>query len=246
MPFAKFQQRLITVLCGVALATLFANHSVAQQISYPDFNTVQDSTLSQTSNSCTAASVASGVLFCFNFATAATTNPPYDLRFVQDTYPASIDPNGGTGSPNYALQLTANAGGEASSVWYSTPQDVADGFTVWYAAKLTPSTSSFSYTADGLAFVIQNAAGSTQADPITGCKETGSGLTALGSGGGCIGYGGIDNGIALEMDPYADTPFDPAQDIGYIYQDNHIALQGCGPGNQISYSHLSSSTSPNN
>ena len=75
-------------------------------------------------------------------------------------------------------------------------------------------------------------------DPISGCTETGSGLTVLGSGGGCIGYGGIDNGVALELDPYPDTPYDPVQETGgYYYEDNHIALQGCGPGSQISISH---------
>ena len=33
-----------------------------------------------------------------------------------------------------------------------------------------------------------------------------------------------------------DTPYDPVQETGAL-QDNHIALQGCGPGSQISISH---------
>src|ERR1039458_5667242 len=244
--FAGFQLLLIAALCAVAFAGLSPQRSLAQQLTYYDFNAPQ-ATPGQSSTACGSIAggpAANGVHFCFNAAAGNT-----GLGFIQDSYPPSIDPNastdGGTGSTNYALQLTPAAGSHASSAWYSTPQDVVDGFTVWYTVKLTPSQASLnstgSATADGIAFVIQNAAAG-RTDSIANCAETGSGLTVLGAGGGCIGYGGIDNSIALEMDPYP-TGGDPQQFTGgYYYEDNHMALQGCGPGNPNSPAHL---TSPN-
>ncbi len=55
----------------------------------------------------------------------------------------------------------------------------------------------------------------------TACSQSGGGATALGGGGGCIGYSGINNSVALEFDTYTN-PWDP--------NNNHIALQGCGAG----------------
>jgi MBG domain (YGX type)/Divergent InlB B-repeat domain/PASTA domain len=229
MLLAKFQRRLIVALCGVALATLFAGRGAAQQITYYDFNTPQAS--GQSSNNCAQ----TPALFCFNSVGAG-------LSFIEDnSYTTSIDPNETNGSA-YALQLTQNIGSQSSSVWYSIPQDVKDGFTAWYAFKITPDiTGANCCTADGLAFVIQNAAGG-KTDSISGSSETGSGLTVLGGGGGSLGYGGIDNSVALEMDTFPDSwdPWDIA--VGYN-DDNHMALQSCGPGVANSPAHYAP---PNN
>ena len=239
--FAKFQKHLILALCGAAFAILFPHRSPAQQVTYYDFNTPAASP-GQTSISCSTipgGPSANGVLFCFNYAGAG-------LSYLQDFYPALIDPNastdGDTGSTDYALQLTESAASQDSSMWYSIPQNVAGGFTIWYAVKLNYQYSPPNYfTGDGLAFVIQNAAGGGH-DSITNCSETGSGLTVIGGGGGCIGYGGIDNSIALEMDTFYDAPFDPEDYVTYfpdnLYDDNHMALQSCGPGNPNSVAHL--------
>ena len=228
--------KLILALCAIAFATMFPHRSSAQQISYYDFNIPSAASPSQTSTSCGPNSASSGVLFCLNSAPGNI-----GLGFIQDFYPSSIDPNastdGGAGSTNSALQLTPPAGGQVSSVWYSTPQNVANGFTVWYAVKLTPAISgSNCCTADGLAFVIQNAAGGKPADPVSGSSETGSGLSVLGEGGGGLGYGGIDNSVALEMDTFYDSPWDPSDNGSN--DDNHIALQSCGPGVANSPAHL--------
>jgi sugar lactone lactonase YvrE/phosphotransferase system HPr-like phosphotransfer protein len=237
--FAGFQRHLIVALCGVAFATLFPHHSSAQAVSYYDFNTPYANS-SQASTSCGTISggpAVSGVLFCFNYTGSG-------LSYIQDFYPPLIDPNASTdsdaGSTNDALQLTQSSGSQDSSMWYSIPQNVEDGFDAWYAVKLTPSASS-TFTADGLAFVIQNSAGTPPLtkDPITSCTETGSGFTVLGEGGGGIGYCGIDNSVALEMDTFWDSPYDPEDFAhGYAYDDNHLALQSCGPGQQNSVAHL--------
>ncbi len=242
MRLARFQQQLIVVLCGVALATLFPQSSSAQQINYNDFNIPATASPSQSSTNCGSIAggpAASNILFCFNYTGVG-------LSYVQDFYPPFIDPNadtdGDTGSSNYALQITENAGSQDSSMWFSIPQDVVDGFNAWYAVKInhTPNDPSNFFTADGLAFVIQNAAGGGT-DSITACSETGSGLTVLGGSGGGIGYCGIDNSVALEMDTFWDDPFDP-HDPGqpWMYNDNHLALQSCGPGNPNSIAHLGS------
>jgi hypothetical protein len=222
---------LTLALCVLALATLFPHRGSAQQVTYYDFNTPQAATPSQTSTSCGSipgGPSASNILFCFNYTGDG-------LSYIQDFYPPGIDPNASTdadaGSNNYALQVTANAGSEDSSMWYSIPQDVADGFNAWYAVKLTHQVIPANYfTGDGLAFVIQNAAGGLPAS-IANCAETGSGFTVLGGLGGCLGYGGIDNSVALEMDTFWDSwdPEDFSQ--GSAYDDNHLALQSCGLDN---------------
>ena len=218
--FAGFQLLLIAAVCAVAFAGLFPQRSPAQQLSYSDFNGPQAAPgqSSTACNSIAGGAAANGVRFCLN-------NVGGGLSYVQDFYPQVIDPNGGTGSTNYTLQLTGPTGSQASSVWYSIPQNVKGGFTAWYAFKISNPSSP---TGDGLAFVIQNAIGNGT-DPLGNCAESGAGLTALGSGGGCMGYGGIDNSVALEADTFPDS-YDP-WDFGFgDYDDNHIALQACGAG----------------
>jgi len=230
--FTRFQRQLIVVLCGMALGLLFPRGSSAQQVAYYDFNTPQAASPSQSSSSCFANSAAPGVLFCFNSVGAG-------LSYIQDSsYTTTIDPNATSGSA-YALLLTQSAQSQSSSVWYSIPQDVAAGFTVWYAFRITNASSP---TGDGFAFVIQNAQGNGT-DLLTNCVETGSGLTALGGAGGCLGYGGIDNSIALEGDTFPDS-FDPWDFGVYDYDDNHIAMQDCGPGLANSPAHYNNNLEP--
>lgn len=145
---AGFQQQFIVAPCVLALAILCPVRGLAQQVSYSDFNAPASSP-GQTSTSCTANSSPSGALFCFNSVGSG-------LSFAQDnSYTTSIDPNASNGSA-YALVLTQSTGSQASSAWYSIPQNVANGFTAWYAFKITPGSSPYG---DGLAFVIQNALG---------------------------------------------------------------------------------------
>ena len=128
--FAGFQQLLIAALCTVVFAGFIPQRSLAQQINYLDFNAAQ-ATPGQSSTACGSipgGPAASGVLFCLNYEAGGVDG----ISYVSDTYPAPIDPNastdGDSGSTNYALQLTQSAASQASSVWYSTPQNVANGF----------------------------------------------------------------------------------------------------------------------
>jgi hypothetical protein len=233
MRFPRPSQHLIIALFGFAFVTMSAGFARAQEVTYYDFNVPQAANPSQTSGSCGSGNYvdppAAGILFCTN---QAGDGPSYFL----DTYPPAIDPsNNPNGSMNYTVQLTEPTTNQSSSVWFSIPQDVVDGFNVWYAFKITPNPGSAN-TADGLAFVIQNSAGGGP-DAATPCIGTGAGFTALGTGGGgCLGYGGIENSIALEADTFTNDwdAQDANQPAG---NDNHIALQGCGPGLVNSPSH---------
>ena len=241
--------RLNQYLLAAGLFTLALPAVSAQQVTYYDFNAPQANS-GQVSYNCSTATLGTPAspLFCFNYS--SPYGYPYPVEnspsFVFDTYPPSIDPNANTdndsGSSAYATLMSDPVGGQDASMWFSIPQDVADGFTAWFAFKLTPTPNS-NTTADGIAFVIQNSAGG-QTDPATGCIGQGSGPTALGGinyAGGCIGYAGIDNSLALEFDTYQNS---------WDSNNNHIALQDCGAGLPNSASHegscLVSLGGPNN
>lgn len=226
MTFSRFRQRAsLAALFALAVLSLGALTVSAQQITYYNFNTPATST--QYSYQC----LTSVEPFCFNY-TGSETDP----IFIQDS---SL-------SNNYVAQLTYPHESQGASMWYSVPQKVAGGFNAWFQFKITAVPGED--TADGFAFVIQNAQGSTPTDgygrdPSASCIESGSGPDVVGSSGGCMGYGGIDNSVALEFDTYDNSNFgDPGALGPNTDDDNHIALQDCGPGQSNSPVHTPIST----
>jgi hypothetical protein len=129
---------------------------------------------------------------------------------------ASVATNGGG---QQVLRLTQDGvQQQAGSAWWMTQQSVANGFTSVFTIQITHNIGSG--PADGIAFVIQNAA-----------NFGGDGqLSALGGPGGDIGYGSIpgeqvtpiDNSLAIEFDTFQNS-WDP--------NANHVAVQSCGTGN---------------
>ncbi|MGB6903674.1 MAG: choice-of-anchor D domain-containing protein [Acidobacteriaceae bacterium] len=240
MTIARPKQTLLFVaLLTAALLALPGRNASAQQITYYDFNTPQANS-SQYSYMCSLVAV-NTPLFCFNYQYTSGYTDTLSPNFISDTYPASIDPiltdNPPQSGTFYATQMTIPAAGQQASLWFSVPQVVANGFTTWFAFKFTPNGNSGN-TADGLAFVVQNAQGvHTSSDPVANCFAAGAGPTALGSGGGCMGYGGIDNSLALEFDTFQNG-WDPV-DISGSGNDNHIAFQNCGAGLPNSPNHNS-------
>lgn len=211
----------LAALAATIALTLSAASASAQQVTYYNFNTPATATPLQYSYGCSATNTSSNPLFCLNFpvgptAPGTTRNP----TFIQDPAPTTQNPN-----PPYAVQMTHSQTSQDASMWFSVPQNVASGFNVWFEFKITPGGAYA--TADGIAFVIQNAL-SQGTDAVTQCGSTGQGPTALGGGGGCLGYGGIPNSVALEFDTYNNEPWDSADYGSGSNYANHIALQGCG------------------
>ncbi|HEY1809245.1 MAG TPA: choice-of-anchor D domain-containing protein [Acidobacteriaceae bacterium] len=213
MTFLNSHRNLPLAALAASVALTLGSAASAQQITYYDFDAPQ-ANAGQVSRDCSTGPGAA--LFCLN--DGGNNALPY---FSSDTYPASIDPtptdNPPVSSSHYAAEMTL-AYGQHSSMWFAVPQKVANGFTAYFAFKLTPEQGST--TADGLVFVLQNATG--PGDDTAGvCTSTGSGLTAVGDGGGCLGYGGMPNSLALEFDTYQNS---------YDSDNNHMALQNCGAG----------------
>ena len=88
----------------------------------------------------------------------------------------------GSGTISDVLTLTTATNGESASAWFNTPQ------TISYFTESFTYTDNSTNGADGLAIVWQNAS---------------SPLSALGGGGGSLGYGGISNSAALAMNIYS-------------------------------------------
>ncbi len=108
--------------------------------------------------------------------------------------------NGSAVNTGNSLALTTNTISQAGSAFSSTPQDISRGFDTSFVYTVTGAQ-----TADGLTFTLQN-------DP--------RGTTALGTGGGYLGYGGgttsIVNSAAIEFNfnQSNSTGFDTNGSIG--------------------------------
>lgn len=105
---------------------------------------------------------------------------------------------------------------ENSTAWFKVQQPVNKGFTTYFKFQIHTAAICCS-PADGLAFVVQNAATTAAIDPTYGAS--GVGTTARGGGSGGLGYAGIANSLAVEFDT-AQDPWDPSP--------NHVAVQSCG------------------
>ncbi len=98
------------------------------------------------------------------------------------------------------LQLGQSAGNQTAAAWFITPQLVEPGFETTFQFQIHALSGG---GADGLAFVIQN-----------------SSVTALGAGGGSLGFTGIPNCLAVEFDTWNNGA--PENDA------NHISVQSRG------------------
>jgi hypothetical protein len=91
-------------------------------------------------------------------------------------------PAQGAGVPNISggvLNLTTAGNDQATTAWFNTPQSVSN-FTASFTYDFLGGTTN---PADGFSFILQNSA-----------------LSALGGGGGALGYVGINNSVALGFD----------------------------------------------
>jgi hypothetical protein len=84
----------------------------------------------------------------------------------------------------HQVKLTSGAG-QAGAMWYNTQEYVTDGFSTTFEFRIEPNIDS---DGDGFAFVLHNGI---------------DGSTALGSGGGGLGYEGIGSALAVEFDTWS-------------------------------------------
>jgi hypothetical protein len=124
---------------------------------------------------------------------------PTNITFNTNGLGWQLNTVGAGGVPTLAgnvLELTDNTASEAASAFYGVAQYVGS------------FTASFTYTgngsADGAAFILQNSP---------------AGINALGGVGGSLGYAGITNSLALEINLYNGN----GENIGIALGTNGIA-----------------------
>ncbi len=102
--------------------------------------------------------------------------PPSAPNYPNGFDTSELTLNKGAALSGTSLQLTNGGTNETTSAYFSTPVDV-ESFTTDFDFQLTQAA------ADGFTFVIQNV-----------------GPTALGGGGGYLGYGNIPKSVAIKFD----------------------------------------------
>jgi Bacterial lectin len=160
---------------------------------------------------------------CSSSTTSTITYTP-DFSSSQ----GSLMTNGTATTSGNALQLTSSTGDQTGSAWYTTAQNVEQGFSTCFQFVFSNSSTP---PADGIAFVIQNASAGTSA---IGFAE---------GNGGALGYGeadastvpsqgaGIPNSLAIEFDTFENS-WDPEPMNGSA---SHVAVQSCGTGPNTSH-----------
>jgi hypothetical protein len=119
-------------------------------------------------------------------ATVAANTPPPVITLNGNGTDWTINCNQTNASiSNDVLTLTDNRGGECASAFFDSQQYI-DGFVAYFIYQM--SVSAGATPADGTTFCIQN---------------TPQGLNAMGGGGDSLGYYGITNSAAFEMNLYS-------------------------------------------
>ncbi|KAK1941676.1 hypothetical protein P3T76_006740 [Phytophthora citrophthora] len=171
--------------------------------------------------------------------TNAMTAVPFPAKqvhvFDQSTQEQPRDAAPITAACGTALRLTASDPLLTGAAWYPRQMNVREGFTTEFSFRATnPSTvckimdnvhtNCRSRAGDGFAFVVHN---DVQQE------------LALGSGGMGLGYGGLQDALAIEF----DTWFNP--ELLDVYE-NHISVHVSGNGGVIQPNHTYSLGSTSN
>ncbi len=99
---------------------------------------------------------------------------------------------------NNILELTDGNLSEASSAFYNTPQYIG-GFVASYTYQVGAASS----VADGVTFCIQDSTNTADEDPTNAIY--GVGPSAVGNGGGDLGYNDITPSVAFQMNVYTGS-----------------------------------------
>lgn len=136
-----------------------------------------------------------------------------------------IKMNGNASMDNSAVNICSNGAFYTGSVWHSQDIPVSAGFTSTWEFSIDSSNSgkypdASEPGADGITFVIQNSTNTTN---------------AIGSYGSGIGYEGIDNGLAIELDLFTNDSYQ--NDDKFDPNGNHLAIMGTAPKTVLKAQH---------
>ena len=140
------------------------------------------------------------------FLFAQVSAPAQEIQFPDFSTTTGLTLNGAAAPAAGVLRVVPDAGSQAGSVFWSTPLSTQVSFNTQFQIQIS-GVNSPSYRSDGMAFVIH---ADSRAD------------TALGTGGGAMGYGGgaqanpaITPSVVVEFDIYGD---------GGPYSQSHVGL----------------------
>lgn len=138
---------------------------------------------------------------------------------------ANLKLNGDAKSDNSTFTICPSAKYNIGSAWQTTEVPVAAGFTTnWVfsvdSSKIGTFPDASEPGADGIAFVIQNSY---------------KGIEAIGAFGGGMGYEGIDNALAIEIDLFANDSYQLGDKLDP--NGNHLAVMGTTPKTVLQADH---------
>ena len=179
----------IAVVSGTATIISGLTPSTAYEFQVQAHDSFGVSGFSNTATATTSAAGVHSINYSGGFTTANTT-------IGGGTNGGGLAFNGATQAVlvpgDNRLELTTNNGNEARSVYFTNPSDSTNAgrqdivtFSTTFTYNLTSNGSG---PADGVTFLIQNDS---------------RGLTALGAGGGALGYTGITPSLALGINVYS-------------------------------------------
>ncbi len=126
-----------------------------------------------------------------------------DLVFTDFSSVGGLNLVGNAAQAGTALRLTPSVVGQTGAAWYSSQVKVDAGFTTDFTFRISDLQNTGS---DGFTFAVQNTSG-----------------TAIGIGGGNVGYGGIGNSIAVKFDTHVNGFEPPAPFVSVQAGGNALA-----------------------
>jgi hypothetical protein len=137
----------------------------------------------------------------------------FDFSDFSDT--SSLTLNGSATEANHVLQLTPDLQSQQGSAFLTTPFSItADtSFSTRFDFLITGEGNNVFGSGDGLTFTVHN-------DP--------RGSTALGVGGGGLGYSGISSSVAVEFDTYVNSIVGDPGSVSGPSSNDHIGINTNG------------------